>query len=456
MPTFIRNLNFVAAFTTLFAIAGWTPIANAQFKAIAGWDNQLFPSFVLSTASSEVPESQRNENILGDQRGVLGIEIEAIDDEAEIEVTVSGEPYFQTSQFKGKLPKAGETYRVLPIIRYDYRQLSENRQAIPVTVSFDVTVNGEAFDSQTKKMIVRSINDCPFVRIEGEYAYEMPANYAAYVNEQHPYVDKLLREALDIGIVESFEGYLNNDPNRAIREVYALWDLMVARDTRYSNITTTVKEVDSVGSQHIRLLEETINNNQANCVDGSVLFVSALRKIGIDAWLALEPGHCYMMFWTDREHNAFIALETTCMGDNDAELLDEVPEYLLDSVPENWRGNYSWASFVEAVLVGTDNLSTHEKEFVEGKTHRLIDVESARTAGILPIPFRGDDYFQAYDYSEYTAENFRDWAEAADEEADMSTETADDEQIADVDEDDNDDAWQDDEEVEAIDESISE
>ena len=32
--------------------------------------------------------------------------------------------------------------------------------------------------------------------------------FAANVNEQHPFVEKVLREALDEGIVDSFSGYI--------------------------------------------------------------------------------------------------------------------------------------------------------------------------------------------------------------------------------------------------------
>lgn len=32
--------------------------------------------------------------------------------------------------------------------------------------------------------------------------------FAVYVNEQYPFVDKVLREALDEGIVDSFSGYI--------------------------------------------------------------------------------------------------------------------------------------------------------------------------------------------------------------------------------------------------------
>ena len=39
----------------------------------------------------------------------------------------------------------------------------------------------------------------------------------------------------------------------------------------------------------MRLIDESINNGQANCVDGSVLFASLLRKIDIEPVLVSLP-----------------------------------------------------------------------------------------------------------------------------------------------------------------------
>ena len=64
----------------------------------------------------------------------------------------------------------------------------------------------------------------------------------------------------------------------------------------------------------MRLLDETINNDQANCADGSVLFASLLRKIGIEAYLVMVPRHCYLAFALDEKGEKIVALETTLIG----------------------------------------------------------------------------------------------------------------------------------------------
>jgi hypothetical protein len=44
--------------------------------------------------------------------------------------------------------------------------------------------------------------------VDGKSTTDVRFMFAAYVNEQHPFVEKVLREALDDGIVDSFSGYV--------------------------------------------------------------------------------------------------------------------------------------------------------------------------------------------------------------------------------------------------------
>ncbi len=200
-------------------------------------------------------------------------------------------------------------------------------------------------------------------------------------------------------------------------------DLMVARDVRYSNVTTTAAVSEQTYSQHVRLLEETVNNTQANCVDGSVLLASLLRKIGIDSVLVLTDNHCYLAFWADRKHERMYGLETTMISLQTT--LDETPEEFANVISEDVRWDASWASFISALLTGSDNLSKElNKESLEIS---LIDVNDARAAGVLPIPFTSQEQFVAVQYDdseeesmdeEYDEESYADDVEDSEEEGD--------------------------------------
>jgi hypothetical protein len=275
-------------------------------------------------------------------------------------------------------------------------------------------VGEQAEEEKVITFTIRSINDCPFVVAKGNETIDISFTFAAYVNEQHPFVDKLLREALDRGIVDNFTGYQTRDEAEVIRQAYALWDLLVSRDMRYSSITMSAAESESVGSQHVRLIEESINNSQSNCVDGSVLWVSMLRKIGIDAFLVLEPTHCYAGFYGDSQKKTIFAIETTLLGaEIDPEEV-EISAVLEEAIDEELRDDVSFTSFVVAMQSANKKFSESIKKSPEtnNKEFRVIDIATARKLGILPIAFQNKEQFLAYDHSVSEEED----AEAEDDE----------------------------------------
>jgi hypothetical protein len=220
--------------------------------------------------------------------------------------------------------------------------------------------------------------------------------FAAYVNEQHPFVDKLLREALNTRIVDSFTGYQSKDKAEVYRQVYAVWHALTQRDLRYSDITTSSAESDTVNSQHVRLIDESINNAQANCVDGSVLMASVLRKVGIEPVLVMVPGHCYLGFYLDPEGKEIAALETTLLGsspDGDAVAIEGVEKV----VGEQWASKKSWKTFTSALAIGGQDLAKNAENFQksEDPDYQLIPIVAARKLGILPIAFQSDREFVA-------------------------------------------------------------
>jgi hypothetical protein len=385
---------------TLIALASFASSTRADFTPIAGWDHQLFPSYIISTAALRSNPDNAVANILGDQHGVLGAEVVAPKDGARVEVTIECDEYFSESVFAGKLPKAGETYSIFPKLKYKFDALSNCKQATPTTVTFRVQIGKGDVEEQSLTMTMRSINDCPVKLQAGEEIIDTSFTFAAYVNEQHPFLDKLLRESLDIGAVKNFAGYQAKTHEDVLLQIYSIWDMLVSRDVRYSSVTTTAVDSDAILSQNVRLLEDTINNQQANCVDGSVLMVSILRKIDIESFLVLVPGHCYVGFYLDEAHTIPLGIETTLLGAG-VSGTDVSDELLERAVPENLRGDVSWPSFLHAVLSGTQAFHESKTKFEDPAEadYKIINVAAARKSGVIPIPFRGNEAFLAFDHS---------------------------------------------------------
>src|SRR5438445_6777420 len=100
---------------------------------------------------------------------------------------------------------------------------------------------------------------------------------------------------------------------------------------------------------------------QAKWVDGTVLFASLLRKVGINPALVTHPDHMYLAINLnesgDEDERELLGLETTDIGVSEIEQKDsEYPEALanleeeLSSSSSNVRNSKAWKSFVAAVL----------------------------------------------------------------------------------------------------------
>jgi hypothetical protein len=403
---------------------------------IDGWDRQLFPSYLVATATMRRPEAEEEEPageatdesvdadspdadsevteegeaeeateeewseeegsgyVIGNEDSVLGVTITSPEEETYVTVEIEAPGLLETSRWSGTLDEADTDYTIYPPLKFNYRALVANKQAIPVAITYRVTIGEYEPEEETVTMTLRSINDCPFAVIwDEENAMDISYMFAAYVNEQHPFVDKILREALDRGIVDSFSGYQAGDPAAVYKQVYAVWDALSQRDVRYSSITATAADNEIVRSQHVRLIDESINNAQANCVDGSVLLASLLRKIEIQPALVFVPGHCYVAFALDPEGKQWAGLETTLLGSPLADSPRIVD--LKDVVDKKWVGERSWGTFQSAVDTGGKDLVAKQEQFANPNdpTHRVVSIASARRMGILPIAFDSSEKF---------------------------------------------------------------
>jgi len=293
----------------------------------------------------------------------------------------------EESTYEAELSNAGTTYTILPNIAWDYEALRNLKQPCPVNMVFDVLINGKSIGRKIKKVRVRSINDCPIFYKDSKRGktYDMKWMFAAYVNEDHPMVDKILHEALTLGIVDSFTGYQGNDQKQVYLQVYSIWNIMQRKGLKYSSITQTSSHSDSVVSQHVRFINESVGNAQANCVDGSVLFASILRKIGIKPVLVLIPGHCFVGFYIDENKSKIACLETTMMGM--VNLNRFVEKNLLSKLlGMKSKQDASMQTFIAAIEKGNSEFNNNLTKFADkDSAWGSIEIDSAREIGIMPI-----------------------------------------------------------------------
>ncbi len=374
----------------LLSVALSWPAAGAEWEPFVSPFNQIFPSVEIATATME-SDGEKDPTVIGDDMSMIGVSMTATRPGQKVRVTVSLPALMADSSITATLPKAGVTYEIYPTLRWNYTALMQVRQARPETVSFEVRIDGEEPEQRVIRARLRNINDALYFVDPDPDASDDDLDFnwmfAAYVNEDSPLVDEILKEALDTGLVESFDGYQSEDQDQVYAQVFAIWYTLQQRGIRYSNITATSSTHANVHSQNVRFIEQSWRNTQANCVDGSVLFASILRKIDIAPVLVSVPGHMFLGFALDEEASEMAFLETTMLGDSDPGDVDKQMLRLARDISDDEDVQQSFLVFAAALDNGREQVEEGGDKFDDPNEldYQIIDIAAAREIGVMPI-----------------------------------------------------------------------
>lgn len=379
---------------------------SVSFLSYTG--NDLFPSYIIATASvdwngdeqraedkktDDDPELEEGEiPLFGDENGSVGVEIENVPEGTRITVEIFGEGFLRKSKWEGEIEDEIEILHVYPKANWDYEALRRCTQQKPANLKIKVSFDGEVVTEIDETVQLRSINDCPFyIKLDddGEDVEDVSVTFAAYVNENHPWIDGILKEALDAtkesGIINGFTGYQSESQDEVLSQVFAIWNALQRRGIKYSDVSTTIPS-KFVYSQTVRLLDDTVEASQANCVDGSVLMASILRKIGLDTYLVMVPGHCFLGFSDgNKENQTMFFLETTMLGSDNLKPVKDLPR-LPAKIKKN-EFSASYATFVSALEKGKEYYTQNEAAFAsnDDPNTQLISISEAREMGVMPL-----------------------------------------------------------------------
>lgn len=356
-------------------------------------DGQLYPSMVLELAgSSSRFRSHSPPDYIGDPVGVAGIKVFCSKDEESVHVGVRIDGLSEESTLDATLPKHGSYYYVYPVVRYDTAKLQRVSESYPTTVKYSVEADGEKLGQKTLTVQVHSVNDVPIAIISRSGKVEnSKLLFAGFVDENDPYVQTLLQDALHFRAVSQFAGYQGGQQNVEM-QVFAIWNVLQRSHMHYSSTATASAESPwgwvspsipegRVISQTVRFLDQSINGQQANCIDGAVLFASALYKIGIDPLLVILPGHAFVGYYMDTQHTHPQFLETTLVGQG------SMPLPLRFGLLYQVTATASWKEFLNAIQVGNREFNQEVRVNVgRNPRYMVIDIQKAREAGINPIP----------------------------------------------------------------------
>ena len=252
-----------------------------------------------------------------------------------------------------------ENFSVSPELPWNFDALRDSTQLLPQ--SFVVAaVSGGRSAQATLTCMVHPVNEVVSRILNpatGEWQ-DTSICYAAFVNEDHPWIGGLLQQAVERGGVDRFAGY-EFGRRAVVTQMAAIWDALAARGSSYVDLAATSGGVPGLATQYVRFLDQAIRERGANCVDGSALLASIFRRIGLRPVLLFKPGHCFVAVYDAAQNGNLIAIETTLLGNG---------------------------SFAKAMSVGSQELDGTLPN-INTQGYSAVDIVSARQAGVRPIEF---------------------------------------------------------------------
>lgn len=372
---------------------------NANYNPT--FDNQLYPSFLLALNSYNGPAELEPFTISVTSPVNNGVLRVVLDSSSLNYITILQET----------LPKKGERYTFHPIVKWKYDKLYATRQSGNIDLTFTCFINDEEVDIKNLKLQYRSVNECPLsLRDSTGHNVDVRWMFAGYVNEDHPYIENILSETLNLNVVTRFNGYQKNEA-QVKQQVFAIWYYALNHGIAYSSISCTSNPSKRTNVQHIRFFDEVYNTRQANCIDACVFFASILRKIGLKPIIFVEPCHAYLGYYTNKSRKSIALLETTITGwVNFPELqrsLDEqgklpekqyqkISKYLSDESKKKYeKGELDFTDmkeeiaktlFDKATAYDEENYKANKANFADTTkiTYQMLDIEQLRNV-VQPI-----------------------------------------------------------------------
>lgn len=340
-------------------------LKSGEWMPVLEHGPNLFPAFALSTVQiirDEEDSEDSDPRRFGDYWSNFGIAIRAPSDNCNVDVEINSHTYIKPSVINVILPQNGMVYWIFPPLKYEYEKLLEVKQNIPDVISFKVTINGKVTPEAVRTVQVRPVSECIYAYKDALGNYRNAADlFAAYVNENHPQIDIIIKETLKSQNKERFAGYQKNT-DEVLEEIEMIWETLSHQDSRYTTASPNAGEEENIAYQNIRKVGESLATTQANAFDSSVLLVSILQKIGLNASLVTLPGHMLVAVDLDKNGKETVFIETTLIG---------------------------VGALSEALEAGMIQYEIHENKFHSEKKedwdYQLINIPEARKMGIIPI-----------------------------------------------------------------------
>ena len=349
-------------------------------------DGQLYPSLILATNGTNNSEPRTPNPEL---TSPFTCTLTSPRDNAVLRILIDSSALNYVTIIQEILPHRGETYTFAPSVKWKYDALKKLRQPLPLDLTITCYINDEQVDIKNLRLNARPVNECPLSLRTADTIVDTRWLFAAYVNEDHPYIQQILTDILDQNPTLRLTGYQNGTRN-VTEQVLAVWRYALQRGLTYASISCTSNPSPNANVQHIRFFDEIYQNRQANCVDACVFFASILRKIGLKPVIFVEPCHAYLGYYTDKKRNDIALLETTVTswvnlpdlrrsllpdGTLPQPQLAKIAKYLSEKQLQDWNnGQLTFDQLTDAVARSLfEKASSYNRETHNANRHLFAD-----------------------------------------------------------------------------------
>ena len=190
------------------------------------------------------------------------------------------------------------------------------------TLHYKVSLtDGTRIDEQTYPVKVFPKDTMVWEVRDGDERYDMSQYIAAWVTPHAAVIDPLMRKAAEYHPEKSIAGYQCGEScseqewteysNAQAKAVFTA----LKNDYRITYINSPIAFANGGDNpQRVRLPKDAIAANSANCIDGTVLYASALESIGMNPHIIILPTHAFICYDTKPDAEGITCIETTMTG----------------------------------------------------------------------------------------------------------------------------------------------
>lgn len=271
-----------------------------------GVDNYLFSSMIIGN-SQQIFEPEPLQLGKGDTLQFV-LRLKNPEANSRIKVTISCEKYINETTIEGLLTHKDSIYLIKPALNWNYGMLKEVRNAIFIEPVIKIWLNDKILTSFKGFTEIRAIDECLYsvVRHDGKLLSLME-NYMAYIDENNPVVQNILNCALDDGIIEAFDGY-KKDKNGVLHQIAAIYYGLGTQGHYFSHDINTIKLSPFLGIDKVVNLQDFGCCKYTTDKDGAILWLSVLKKVGIDGILIANAFGFSVGFYLEKESDMYISI----------------------------------------------------------------------------------------------------------------------------------------------------